>query len=361
MADTADVEPFLVGYLDEGLFPEDAMESAVARVLRMRFDEALADGEVDRPIELVVRRGRGLPRGTALAVQSAWTELADAGCLVVLGPGITDNCLAVRPLYESRGVPTITFPGTVHSRGGYGFQYQLGSLTDDGPLVVRALADAGLREVAVIRDRSPIGREFFEAFAAACESAGVAVVADSGCSPNAEDLTDQVAASRASGAGALVYLGYGAVLHRLSAALDAAGWDVPRFTTTAGLHFYSSTPEQRVALGEWVYVDQVDEGNAALEAMLDRFERRYGDRPFDPITGCLYDMATLAVLGLAHAPVHTPDGVREGLEQIHQEPAVLGGPGTVQGFGPWERSALKGAHYLVLRQMAGKDTVRYVG
>jgi hypothetical protein len=29
------------------------------------------------------------------------------------------------------------------------------------------------------------------------------------------------------------------------------------------------------------------------------------------------------------------------------------------GFGPYERTALKGADYLVLRQMDGQQTVRY--
>ena len=46
-----------------------------------RFDEAL--------IELVVRTGQGLPRGTAAAACDAWAELADAGVLVVIGPGTT--------------------------------------------------------------------------------------------------------------------------------------------------------------------------------------------------------------------------------------------------------------------------------
>jgi hypothetical protein len=49
----------------------------------------------------------------------------------------------------------------------------------------------------------------------------------------------------------------------------------------------------------------------------------------------------------------------EGLERISQVPAALGGAGTIMGFGPWERTALKGPDYLVLRQMRGTETVRY--
>jgi branched-chain amino acid transport system substrate-binding protein len=354
------VEPFKVGFLDEGLFPDSAMfDQGIGEVIRLRFDEAAAAGEVDRPIELVVRSGRGLPQGTAKAVRDAWDELADDGVLVIIGPGITDNCMAVVPLFESRSVPTINFPGTTRSRGQYGFHYQIGSLYDDGPLIARAMARRGLTDVAVIRDRSPIGEEFFEYFEEECGRSAIAVSVDLKCSPVADDLSREVERAGEANPQALVYLGFGGVLLTLSQALTVAGWDPPRFTTSAGMHFHSKTPEDRLHMSGWVYVDQVDEANEAFRAMLDRYEARAGVRPFDPITAGMYDMATLAVLGLRYATVHTPEGVMEGLERIHQVPAVLGGAGTVMGFGPWERTALKGPDYLLLRQMSGTDTVRY--
>jgi ABC-type branched-subunit amino acid transport system substrate-binding protein len=354
------VEPFKVGFLDEGLFADAAVfDRSIGDTIRMRFDEALAVGEVDRPIELIVRTGRGLPSGTAKAVQDAWRELADEGVLVIIGPGITDNCMAVVPLFEAHGVPTINFPGTTRSRGRYGFHYQLGSLYDDGPLIVRAMARRGLHQVAVIRDRSPIGEEFFEFFEEECERHGLAVGIDLKSSPVAEDLSHEVKRAKESGPDALAYLGFGGVLLTLSRALTSAGWDPPRFTTSAGMHFHSQAPEDRRQMSGWVYVDQVDEGNHALQSMLERHEARFGERRFDPITGAMYDMASLAVLGLRHATVHTPEGVMEGLERIHQVPSVLGGSGTVMGFGPWERTALKGPDYLILRQMSGEATVRY--
>ena len=354
------VEPFKVGFLHEGLMPDPAaFDEGIGNVIRFRFDEAEAAGEVDRPIELVVRSGRGLPQGTAKAVTDAWTALADDGVLLVIGPGITDNCMAVVPLFESRGVPTINFPGTTRSRGRYGFQYQIGALHGDGPLIARAIERRGLRTVGVIRDRSPIGQEYFEHFEDQCERSGLVVVSDLKCSPVADDLGDEVGQVGARAPDALVYLGFGGVLLDLSRALTAAGWDPPRFTTTAGMHFYSKSPDERREMSGWVYVDQVDEENETLRGALDGYERRHGVRPFSPIFGGMYDMATLAVLGLRYATVHTPEGVTEGLERIHQVPSALGGAGTVQGFGPWERTALKGPDYLLLRQMSGLDTVRY--
>jgi branched-chain amino acid transport system substrate-binding protein len=354
------VEPFKIGYLDEGITPDPSnFEAGSGRVLRLRFDEALESGELDRPIEIVVRRGVGLPHGTAKAVQDAWRELADAGCLLIIGPGITDNCIAVTPMFEAGQVATINFPGTTHSRGRYGFHYQIGALYWDGPLIARAIAQAGFSRVSVIRDRSPIGDEYFDYFNVECERSGLSITSDTKCSPVATDLSSAVAQAQVGQPEALVYLGYGGVLVDLSRALAAAGWTPPRFTTSAGMHWYAKSAAEREELTGWVYVDQVDEDNDVNTAMSDRFEKRYGTRPFSPLAGGVYDMATLAVLALRNAPVFTTEGIVAGLERIHQEPAALGGRGTVMGFGPYERTALKGADYLVLRRMDGQQTVRY--
>lgn len=352
--------PFKIGFLDEGLMIDEATtEKRILDVLRFRFDEALANGEVDRPIELVVRSGLGLPSGTAKAVTDAWNALADDGVLAIIGPGITDNCMAVVPLFESRGVPTINFPGTTRSRGRYGFHYQLGSLYDDGPKIALAMKRRDLRTVAVIRDRSPIGAEFFEAFEEQCEHLGITIIGDVKCSPVATDLTAEVTKAADGMPDALAYLGYGGVLLDLSRALTAIEWNPPRFTTSAGMHFYNKNSDEKREMSGWAYVDQIDESNAAFVAMLDRYEAQFGARPFDVITACMYDLATLAVLGLRYATVHTPEGVMEGLERIHQVPSALGGDRTVMGFGPWERTALKGPDYLVLREMSGLESIKY--
>jgi branched-chain amino acid transport system substrate-binding protein len=221
------------------------------------------------------------------------------------------------------------------------------------------MARRDLKTVAVIRDRSPIGSEFFEYFEEECERSELTIAKDIKCSPVASDLTD--AAQEAAGAApdALAYLGFGAVLLELSRTLRRIGWDPPRFTTSAGMHFHSKTAAEKHDMSGWVYVDQVDEDNITFREMLDRFEQRTGRRPFDPLTAGMYDMATLAVLALRYATVHTPQGVTDGLERINQIPAALGGAGTVQGFGPWERTALKGPNYLVLREMRGEESVKY--
>jgi branched-chain amino acid transport system substrate-binding protein len=356
-----DVEPFKVGFLSEGQGANgEAFERGIGSMLKLRFDEAFESGEVDRPIEIVFRSGWGLPTGSAKNVCNAWSALADEGVLAIIGPGITDNCIAVVPLFEERGIPTINYPGTTRSRGRYGFHYQIGALYDDGTLIARAMARRGLMSVSVIRDRSPIGAEFFEYFEEECDLLGMTIVKDVKCSPVSDDLRTEAEEAANAKPDSLVYLGFGAVLLDLSRALTAMRWDPPRFTTSAGMHFLAKSPPEKEEMSGWVYVDQYDEDNKTFKAVLDRYEVRYGTRPTMSFHAGMWDMATLAVLGIRNATVHTPDGVREGLERIHQVPSALGGEGTVMGFGPWEHTALKGPHYLVLREMRGIETVKYL-
>jgi branched-chain amino acid transport system substrate-binding protein len=348
----------VVGYLHER---ETSDPGELLDPIQLRFDEARDSGELDRPVDVKVAHGFGLPEGTAKALEDAWSRLADSGALVIIGPGNTDNALAVKPLAEARRIPTINWSGSERSRGEYNFHYQLGSLPDEGPLLVRALAANDFRRVAVIRDRSAIGDEYWDYFSDRATSQGISVISDQKVFPVVDDLSAEVARAREAVPDALVYLGIGLVLVHIMAAQEAQGWHPPCFTNTAGLRYYGMTPDQKGRAAGWIYVDMYDENNASMQAMLDCYEARYRARPAGPLIPCMYDMASLVVEALRQATVHTPWGVKEGLERVHQQSATCGGAGTVQGFGPWERTALKGPDFLVLRQMGATESTRYPG
>ena len=78
-----------IGYLvdiDSGALLGDCLDAAI-----LACEDALADGDLFRPIELVPKIARGLPRAEARIAVAGYEELCDEGCLVVLGPYITDN------------------------------------------------------------------------------------------------------------------------------------------------------------------------------------------------------------------------------------------------------------------------------
>jgi ABC-type branched-subunit amino acid transport system substrate-binding protein len=350
--------PFKIGYLNER---EPAEPGDILDALELRFEEALGSGEIDRPVEIVVEHGYGLPGGSAALLQGAWQRLADQGVLAVIGPGNTDNALAIMGQAESQHLSTINWSGSEHSRGEYCFQYQVGSLPDEGPLIAAAVSAAGISRVAVIRDRSPIGEEYWQYFNEATGHHQLAVTSDQKISPVATHLEAEVAFARGSNAEGLVYLGFGGVLPVLWEAMAGIGWRPPAFTNTAGLHWYFMPADARAMGAGWVYVDMFDERNQIQRSLLDRLEARHGVRPYGPIAPAMYDIATLLVGALRLAPVHTREGVKEGLERVHQLPAACGGAGTVMGFGPWERTALKGPDFLIFRTMGATVSDRYEG
>lgn len=347
------VVPFAIGYLHER---EDPDVGSWLEPLELRFAQAVEAGEIDRPVEILVEHGYGLPGGSAHACQQAWQRLADHGVLAIVGPGNTDNAFAVKELAESQHLSTINWSGSERSRSQYNFHYQVGSLYDEGPLLAAAIAATGAARVAVVRDRSPIGDEYWQYFNEAAAEHGLTVASDQKISPVASTLRAEVDRAAVSNADAFVYLGFGGVLPVLWSARREADWQAPMFTNTAGLHWYVMPDEAR-ALGEGtIYVDMFDERNRVTQAMLDALAARSGERPLGPLAPAMYDMATLVVKALRFATVHTREGVNEGFERVHQVPAALGGAGTVMGFGPWERTALKGPDYLLLRVMGADAT-----
>ena len=84
--------PLKVGLLND--YPTRAgTDNDTLDALRLVFDEAVAAGVVDRPIELVERHVIGLPNGTYHAVEHAYDELVTEGCLAIFGPYVSDNAV----------------------------------------------------------------------------------------------------------------------------------------------------------------------------------------------------------------------------------------------------------------------------
>lgn len=162
-------EPFRVGFLYEGLFR--AMATNVIAWSVSSFDRSGCGSTKRRPRKRSTgrssspsRQGKGLPYGTAKAVEDAWLELAGCGRLGNHRPRDHRQLHRDPPPVRHAGIPTINFPGTRKTRGEYGFHCQIGSLYDGGPLVARAIAAETPTTVAMIRDRSVIGDEFFRHF-----------------------------------------------------------------------------------------------------------------------------------------------------------------------------------------------------
>ena len=355
------LEPYRIGVLiDLPGYP--VLDDAFRHGVQFALDEGTARRAVERGVEIVVRGVRGQPWTDARPILQAYRELVeDEGVLGVAGPMTSDNCLAVLPLVEQYGVPTITICGSPLYVGRAAFNLANGGLADEPAVMAAWLHAEGYRDIALLRETTQIGEEYTFFFRQAAADLGITIRGEAPVYTvvSEVELVDHLTRLRASGPDALVYLGLGGLNQVMRKALESIGWDPPRIQTTA---FVGATYNEDKAnlLDGWVGVDQYDERNEVFAAVLDRFEKAHGYRPANSALSCAYDIGHAFAVGLGRMRIATPAGLIKGLETIRRLPACTGGPGTVITFGPEDHRGFKGPDFLVLRR-AAHGTTEFVG
>src|SRR5262249_29574591 len=136
-------------------------------------------GELDRPVELLIREVKGPMRGTNPVVRDAWRELAhEQNCIAIIGPEVTEANLAIVEEVNRARVPTISFCATFDWAGPYAFALQNGGFPDEAVLIAAHMARQGYTRVGVFREEGIIGDEYFAAFRLAARRYGVKIVSD---------------------------------------------------------------------------------------------------------------------------------------------------------------------------------------
>ncbi len=292
--------------------------------VRRGMQPVIDSGRLDDEVELVHATALGLPLpgGSAYAVEDAFRSLVNQGVAAILGPAISDNALVVRELADAAHVPTLNYTGSEETRSEYGFQYQIGSLEDEPSFLAANLASRGLKQIAVERDRSYVGRRMGDFFDHAASVAGLSIT------------------GRAD-AEAIISLGMWDTARELADSKPS----VPVVANSALIYGHHDREAARAWEG-WAYPDTVSEANETYAAL--------GNG--GPGVAGQYDMGRLIGEALARARVVNGRGVLDGLEQVKAIPAASGEPGTLMGFGRCERGALKG-RYLVVRYWRDGKTV----
>ncbi len=354
MAYESTAEPVRLGYLFDFLLPPgypQEMREDLTQTFRLVFSEGLEHGIIDRPVEIVFREVEGLPKGTVKAVIDAYGELVDEGCLAIFGPAITDNCVPVREAIEQRfRVPAISVTGSEEWLGEWTFSLSMGSMTDEPVFWAHLLAKEGHTEVGALVERSLVGQSYIENFRGACREGGIRIVAEAAIAQTAQDVGEAVRRLHEAKASAIVHCGFGFGIVYVNPALEALGWDPPRYTGTAWQNAWINPVMWGAFLG-WTGLDQYDEGNAVGQRFLDRYQAAYGRRPEYCVSVVNRDLATVLLRAFADAHPLSPRGVKEALERVKMLPAASGAPGTRLSFGKWTRRGWVGAGYLVARRL----------
>ena len=347
----SDVSPVKVGFLPDYVEGEDKVDPVVVRTLQLVFDEFHASGKLERPVEVVVRAVQGLPNGSFRAVRNAFYELVEEDCVVIFGPYVSENGVPLsRYIDELAEVPCITMAATESMLGEWVFALNNGSMEEE-PVIMAAVAKHdGRTSVGIAFEQSLIGQEYLRTARRACVDAGLRITGEVAIPQVAAEHRSAMEELRAGKPDAMFHVGFGLGLLGMNEALEAIGWDPPRYTTTA-FEFAHSSDLWMQQLAGWIGLDSFDERNPVGQAFLDKYEARYGERPeyFMPVY--CYDMGRMIALAIAGAAPLTGTGVKNALEHIKMVPAASGAPGTYMRFGRFIRQGWVGAEYLVARRV----------
>ena len=265
-------EPIKVGYLMDFTLPPGFPEELFAsftQTFDLIFEEAVEQGLMDRPVQMIYREVEGLPKGSVKAVIDAYGELVDEGCLVVFGPNITDNCVPMREAIEERfKVPAISVTGTDDWLGEWTFAFPQGSMTDEPIFIADLIGKRGITEIGVLMEQSLIGQSYLKNLRSACQRKGIRIVAEVAVAQTAQDINEAVRTLHDAKAEAIVHLGFGFGIVFINPALEAVNWDPPRFTTTAWQNAWVNPIMWNAFMG-WIGVDQYDEANRIGQDFLD--------------------------------------------------------------------------------------------
>ncbi|HVW41983.1 MAG TPA: ABC transporter substrate-binding protein [Amycolatopsis sp.] len=316
-------------------------------------------GVAGRDVELVFRRAEGAHAGLPENCVTAWAELAaDPGVIGIIGPGISDNCLPLIAPVEAGRVPTLQWSGADEARGEWYFQFPWGSLTDESDYLVELLRTLGHRRVGVLH-AGVVGARYLAAFSEGATTAGIDIVATRSAPVSRDDVVAEVTDIHDAAPDAVVFLGMGEPTLAFGRAINELRWDVPRFANIAMLG--AALDKESLSVNEGIiWTDQYDGDKPLVRDIRAGYEKRYRRRaPQAGQLGVGYDMMTLLVAGLRRAPHLTRAGLKAGLEKVRNLPCATGGPRAIMGYGPWDRSAIKGADMFIYRTIRDGAPIAY--
>lgn len=350
-------DPFRIGYIQDWGVGIAAVEDMI-EAARMAFAEAYANGILDRPVEVVLRKADGMPLRQFNVMRELYRELVhDQGCIGIIGPHFTDQVTSLLPTIEREAVPTLTMCSSADVAAEYCFTLGNISTTDEAVVLAEYLQGHDCRAVAVLREDNYLGQEFNGYFRTATRRLGLPVVSDRVLPAFADAgiAAAEVTEIRSAGADAIVYMGLGLVAQTVLSAVNAITdeeWNPIRLCTSifVGWPLRGYLGLTVDSYESWIGTDEYHEDNRVFAGVVERF----GAGRADPssvahcYTALGYDVGQTMAWGLAMAKPQDPEGLKCGLERVHRLPAAAGAPGTYISFGRHDRRGYKGP-FVVMR------------
>ena len=150
-------EPVKIGILvdmDLGQLLADWIDPTI-----LAIEDALNEGVWGRsPVAIVTCDARGLPRENYRKVIDGYKWLVEQGCVVILGPMISDNCLTLQPhRRRDRRAACIGWTGAHRFASDYCFTVANGDIPTEGVMCANWLYQQGLQKVGHVLGGRVVG------------------------------------------------------------------------------------------------------------------------------------------------------------------------------------------------------------
>ncbi|HWT47139.1 MAG TPA: ABC transporter substrate-binding protein [Mycobacterium sp.] len=173
------VEAARIGLLFDHIDDAGGYDENILPSLQLVVDDYVERGVMERPVEFVVRAVQGLPNGSFRAVRDAFFELIEEDVLVIFGPWVSENGVALRRYVEDLAqVPIITTGASENMLGDWVFGLPAGSMEEEPIIMATVAALDGCRTAGIAFESSLIGDEYLRATRAACKDAGLEIRAE---------------------------------------------------------------------------------------------------------------------------------------------------------------------------------------
>jgi branched-chain amino acid transport system substrate-binding protein len=234
----------------------------------------------------------------------------------------------LRDTINATGVACLGWTGTTRFYGEYCFTVANGDIPTEGVMAADWCFARGHAKVGFFWEQGSSGDLYADFFRSAAGQYDLEIIKEVRLGPNPRDLERHLATMRAQGADAIVYMGYGYATFHFARSFQSLGWDPPRFMGTAFM-FYSNSNAWAEGLEGWHGVDQLGEDgtNPNYEAMLERFEARFGRVSRNVVVALSYDTARRPARHRERPDRHSRRGQgRPGADQVdavHQRRARI--------------------------------------
>ena len=191
-------EPVKIGILvdmDLGQLLADWLDPTI-----LAIEDAMNEGVWGRsPVALITADARGLPRENYRKVIAGYEWLVEQGCVVILGPMISDNSLALQDTVNRTGVPVIGWTGAHKFSSDYCFTIANGDIPTEGVICANWFRQRGIDRVGLFWEAGSSGGDYAEYFRQTALRLGITVTREVMLEPNPRNLEQNLREMRDSG------------------------------------------------------------------------------------------------------------------------------------------------------------------